>query len=118
MKNKRTVARERAQAETAVKITEALGADAFPGDAHAFLIGIYKDPAQPIDLRVHAAKAAIGYEKPRLAAVDTTHTGDGPTLAELIAMSYERKQAKEEDHQQQAPHDGGGRGAASATANR
>ena len=96
-KNKRTVARERAQAEVAAKLTEALGADAFTGDAHAFLTAIYKDPEQPIELRVHAAKAAIGYEKPRLAAVDTTHTGDGPTLAELITMSYERKQAKKED---------------------
>jgi hypothetical protein len=41
-KNKRTLARERAQAEPAVKIREALGADAFGGDAHAFLTAIYK----------------------------------------------------------------------------
>jgi hypothetical protein len=57
---------------------------------------------QPIELRVEAAKAAIGYEKPRLAAVDAKHTGT-ITLEELIHMSYEGKQAKEEDQQQQAP---------------
>ena len=98
-KNKRTVARERAQAEAAMRITEALGTEAFPGDAHAYLVAIYKDPAQPIERRMDAAKATIGYEKPRLAAVDTTHTGDGLSLVELINSSYQLKQAKEEDQQ-------------------
>lgn len=118
-KNKRTVARERALADTAAKITGVLGAGAFEGDAHALLMAIYRDTEQPIELRVEAAKAAIGYEKPRLAAVDAKHTGT-ITLEELIHMSYEGKQAKEEEQQQQqqAPHDSGGRGAASATANR
>ena len=69
-KNKRTTERERALAETAVKITQALGASAFDGDAHALLTAIYKDAVQPIELRMDAAKAAIGYEKPRLAAVE------------------------------------------------
>lgn len=69
-KNKRTLAREQAQVETAVKIAAALGADAFDGDAHALLMALYKDPAQPAELRMEAAKAAIGYEKPRLASVD------------------------------------------------
>ena len=93
-KNKRTVARERAQAEAAVKITEALGTEAFPGDAHAYLVAIYKDPAQPTERRMDAAKATIGYEKPRLAAVDTTHTGDGLSLEDLIHLSYERKKTE------------------------
>jgi hypothetical protein len=86
-KNKRTLARERAQAETAVKITEALGADAFEGDAHAFLTAIYKDVAQPIGLRMDAAKAAIGYEKPRLAAVEGKVEGR-MTLEQLVMASY------------------------------
>ncbi len=38
--------------------------DAFEGDAHAFLIAIYKDPRQPIELRLEAAGKAIRYEKP------------------------------------------------------
>jgi hypothetical protein len=58
-----------------VKITEALGLDAFDGDAHAFLMAIYKDATQPIVSRMDAAKAAIGYEKPRLAAIDGTIDG-------------------------------------------
>jgi hypothetical protein len=53
-----------------VKIAAALGVDAFEGDAHALLAAVYKDPAQPMELRMEAAKAAIGYEKPRLAAID------------------------------------------------
>jgi hypothetical protein len=69
-KNKRTLAREQAQAETAVKIAAALGADAFDGDAHAFLMAVYKNPARPLELRLDAAKAAISFEKPRLASVD------------------------------------------------
>ena len=92
-KNKRTVARERAQAEAAMKITEALGTEAFPGDAHAYLVAIYKDPAQPIERRMDAAKATIGYEKPRLAAVDT-NTDNGPSLLELIEASYQLDQPK------------------------
>ena len=34
-----------------MKIAGAFGADAFDGDAHAVLIAIYKDAAQPIELR-------------------------------------------------------------------
>ncbi len=69
-KNKATVAREQAQAKAAARITEALGTDAFQGDAHTLLVSIYKDPSLPISVRLDAAKAAIGYEKPRLALVD------------------------------------------------
>jgi hypothetical protein len=41
---------------------------AFEGDAHALLMAIYKDPAQPTELRLDAAKAAIRFEKPALAS--------------------------------------------------
>jgi hypothetical protein len=47
-----------------------------------------EDPDNVIDLRVTAAKAAIGYEKPRLTAVDSKVEGM-LTLEELIHMSYE-----------------------------
>ncbi len=86
------MARELALADTAEKITVALGADGFAGDAHALLMMIYKDLTRPIDLRFHAAKAAIAYEKPRLAALDTPHSGEGPTLLELIEASHQLKQ--------------------------
>ena len=45
--------------------------DAFEGDSHALLMAIYKDPRQPVSLRLDAAKAAIGYEKPRLQSVES-----------------------------------------------
>jgi hypothetical protein len=48
--------------------------NAFKGDAHAFLCAVYKNPDFPPKLRLDAATAAIGYEKPRLAAVE--HSGD------------------------------------------
>jgi len=41
---------------------------AFEGDAHALLVAIYKNPKQPIELRLDAAKAAIRFEKPALAS--------------------------------------------------
>jgi hypothetical protein len=101
VKNKRTVARERALADTAAKITGVLGAGAFEGDAHALLMAVYKDMTRPIELRMDAAKAAIGYEKPRLAAVDAKHTGT-ITLEELIGLSYETgRHAKEKQKQSQ-----------------
>ncbi len=31
---------------------------------------VYKDPKQPIGLRMEAAKAALPYEKPRLASIE------------------------------------------------
>jgi hypothetical protein len=93
-RNKATLAREQAQAESAEKIKAALGASAFEGDAHALLMAVYKDSQQPMGLRLDAAKAAIGYEKPRLAAIEV-QTKRGATLEELImravALREERK---------------------------
>ena len=51
-----------------------LGAGAFDGDAHSLLIAIYKDMSHPIELRLEAAKAAIRFEKPALAALDARGT--------------------------------------------
>jgi hypothetical protein len=52
----------------AVKIAEVLP-DAFAGDAHMLLQAVYKDRSNPVQLRIDAAKAAIKFEKPALAAV-------------------------------------------------
>ena len=52
------------------KIALALGEDAFDGLAIDFLQLIYRDSSQPLPLRLDAAKTAIGYETPRLNAVD------------------------------------------------
>jgi hypothetical protein len=105
-KNKRTLARERAQADSAAKIVEALGADAFDGDAHTLLMSVYKDPAQPIALRLDAAKAAIGYEKPRLAAADGKNDS-GTTLEELVLGAYKRRAEMANDNRTRALMDAG-----------
>ncbi len=76
--NKRTRELARAQAEASEKITAALGATAFEGDAHALLVSVYKDAAQPTELRVTAAKAALPFEKPRLASTELSGPKGGP----------------------------------------
>lgn len=85
-KNKRTVALECAQAEAAVKIADVLGPDAFAGDAHAFLMLIYKDPKRSDEMRIEAARAAISFEKPRLASIDG-NIGGVITLAAVVEAS-------------------------------
>lgn len=74
-KNQHTRQREKAVAEAAAETQERLGLQAFDGDAHALLMLVYKDLAQPLDLRLDAAKAAIGYEKPKLSSVDASLSG-------------------------------------------
>src|SRR5579883_2092108 len=74
--NKRTVEREKAMREAALKAEEAIGEGAFSGDAHALLMMTYKDTALPLDTRLEAAKAAIAYEKPKLANIDQTLSGN------------------------------------------
>ena len=90
---RRTSARPRARRRrpTASRITEALGVDAFDGDAHALLVAIYKDPAQPIALRLDAAKAAISFEKPRLAALKAD-VSSRMTLEELVLGSFKHEE--------------------------
>ena len=68
--NKRTAALEEATQRAAQVLAEELGEDAFPGDAHALLMAVYKDKRVDMPLRIEAAKAAAPYEKPRLNAVD------------------------------------------------
>jgi hypothetical protein len=75
VKNLGTQQRER-RIRDAMKIAETfLGNTAFRGDAHALLICIYKDPSQPLAVRIDCAKAALPYEKPRLAAVEVKPIG-------------------------------------------
>lgn len=72
-RNARTKERERLVREAAAAIEGALP-EAFTGDAHAYLMAVYKDTRLPLKDRLTAATAAIGYEKPRLAAVE--HSGE------------------------------------------
>jgi hypothetical protein len=56
--------------QEAAELIRTLIPDAFDGDSHALLMAVYKDPLQPLERRMEAAKAAIAYEKPRLAAIE------------------------------------------------
>ena len=67
--NKRTQERERLISQAAATI-EGLLPEPFKGDAHALLMTVYKDTTNPLKDRLAAATAAIGYEKPKLAAIE------------------------------------------------
>lgn len=54
----------------------------FDGDSHALLMAVYRNQDLPLDVRLDAAKAAIGYEKPRLAAVE--HSGDAENPVQFV----------------------------------
>lgn len=69
-KNRRTREREDAIAAAEERLKAMLGPDMFDGDAHAFLMSVYKDPAVDLERRLDAAKAAIRFEKPALAATE------------------------------------------------
>lgn len=89
-KNRRTAAREAKMAEVSGIISETVE-NAFEGDSHALLMAVYKNPAHDWDVRIDAAKAAIGYEKPRLGAVQLQGDKDNP-----IAMTVTWKPAVKE----------------------
>lgn len=76
-KNKRTEESEKRLAEAAKVISEAIPG-AFEGDAHAFLMAVYKHPEMGLGARLDAAKAAVPYEKSRLASVEHTGADGGP----------------------------------------
>lgn len=69
-KNRRTLQIEAAGKDALQAVKDALGTDAFEGDAHAMLVAVYKDTSKPIELRLDAAKAAVRYEKPALSSID------------------------------------------------
>ena len=52
-------------------------------------MAVYKDPQQPSELRIEAARVAIGYEKPRLAAVEAKVDGR-VTLEQLVLASFKK----------------------------
>ena len=105
--NKRTGAIKQAVAKAAERL-EAEIPEAFVGDAHAFLVSIYKDPAHPIELRMEAAGKAIRFEKPALAASQVKiqdmnrplHDFSTAELEAMVAMTPEGQaclSAREDD---------------------
>ncbi|WBT40156.1 hypothetical protein [Hyphomicrobium sp. DMF-1] len=95
-KSQYTVERERKVEETARALEDVLPA-AFKGDAHAFLMAVYKDTANPIKDRLAAATAAIGYEKPKLAAIE--HSGEMTLTHEQALAELEEAEASMNGHE-------------------
>lgn len=110
-KNKRTVATA-AAAEAAAAAISAAVPGAFDGDAHSFLMCVYRDPAQPMPLRVDAAKAAAKYEKPALSNITATLTNapseglDDADLDRRIARALTRFDDAETGHSGASPAPG------------
>jgi hypothetical protein len=71
--NKRT-AETKAAIKAVVAEFEAAVPSAFDGDALAFMQILYRDPAQPIELRLDAAKSAAKFERPAPSAVAVQQT--------------------------------------------
>jgi hypothetical protein len=94
--NKRTVALRTATATAAEQIHATLGSQVFHGDAHALLMTVHKDLSQPIGLRMEAAKAALPYEKPRLASIENKVVDEFDTMSdqEIEAWLDERAEAR------------------------
>jgi hypothetical protein len=88
-RNSRTKEREQLVQKAAAAI-EGVLPEAFKGDAHAYLMTVYKDAANPIKDRLAAATAAIGYDKPKLASVEVQAEIDATVSVsriELVAPS-------------------------------
>jgi hypothetical protein len=85
-----------ATATAAEQISAALGLEVFHGDAHALLMTVYKDLNQPIGLRIEAAKAALPYEKPRLASVENKIVDEFDSMSDeqIEAWLDERAEAR------------------------
>lgn len=103
-KNKRDVALVEA-VEVVDRTIDLELAEKFPNRAHALLKALVHDNTIPIELRLDAAKAALAYEKPKLAAVQVKvddrqgllplwdwiaqHADDAGALAESLADESE-----------------------------
>lgn len=83
-KNAHSIVRQAKIKEAAIAIEQQLP-ESFKGDAHTLLMVVYKDVTQPMQLRLDAAKAAISFEKPRLASVE--HKGDADNPLGIAIMS-------------------------------
>ena len=62
--------KRRRELQRSAALSEAIHgeAPAFDGDSLAYFQSIYRDPSQPTELRLAAARAAAQYERPALAA--------------------------------------------------
>jgi hypothetical protein len=59
----------------------------FDGDAHAFLVSVYRNEDLELDPRIKAAGLALAYERPRLASTTLTVRRPGDMTDEEIAAA-------------------------------
>lgn len=83
IRSARTVDRLRKVAELQSVLNDTIPR-VFKGDAHAFLTAVYKNEDLDLKMRLDAATAAIGYEKPRLAAVEHSGNEDKPLAYQVV----------------------------------
>jgi hypothetical protein len=99
-KNKRTHELEAETQAAAELIAGVLGPATFSGDAHALLMAVYKDETKDIDLRLEAAKAAVRFEKPALANIESK----SETLVRYVARVPDKKADATAWQEQHEPH--------------
>lgn len=75
--SKSRVAR-RTKAQIAIDKIESKLEKPFKGNSLEFLVSVYKDTSLGLDVRMDAAKAAIGYETPRLASTELKGSTEHP----------------------------------------
>lgn len=99
-RKKGTLNKRTQQSRVALKRAEAILREKIPGlfegDAHAFLMAVYKNPNLDTRTRLEAARVAVSYEKPALSRVEqktdlTMH--DKRTVEEQKAELVDRLQA-------------------------
>lgn len=101
-KNKTSAQREEATKAMAVALEGALP-NCFKGDSHALLMAVYKNEDLPLMIRVDAARAAIGYEKPKLAAVEHSGDKDNPLAFAVLSGVPSVTDADDDDQRPAAP---------------
>jgi hypothetical protein len=92
-----TVARREQLAKVAEELEEVIPG-AFEGDSHALLMAVYKDTRNDMAMRLDAAKAAIGYEKPRLASIEANVKATVTQEDALAAIEQARQQPGLNEH--------------------
>jgi hypothetical protein len=75
--------------EGEVEYREVVAALELPGSALEMLQAVYRDPMQPLSVRIRAAREALPFESPKLSATAIT-TMDGKSFAEALERAIKR----------------------------
>lgn len=80
-----------AKAQVVAAAIEAVIPNVFTGNGHAFLMAVYKNPANELAVRIDCAKAALPYESQRLATVEPQrNVDDHVPLADRVKAATRR----------------------------